>query len=272
MLKFYRMHGLGNKFVIYDLRDGIVDLENLDNYLQKNNLLESDYDQKIILSETKQADVLMDIYNIDGSTSSACGNATRCVARIIAKETGKSLINIQTNNRILPATKISETDFQINMGKVLLAWQDIPLAKECDPQNLDLLSKKISKTEINSGFALNIGNPHIIFFAQDIDKISLQDDISWIENDPLFSEGVNINIAQIIDKNNIKLKVWERGAGATLACGTGASATAYAAYRQNMANKNVNILLPGGNLQITITDDDEILMIGATCLQEYCDI
>jgi diaminopimelate epimerase len=174
--------------------------------------------------------------------------------------------------RVLQVKQISASDFQVNMGKALLDWQDIPLSKECDPQNLALLPSKDSLNIISNGFSLNIGNPHIIFFIQDIEKISLKDDVAWLEKDPLFSEGVNINIAQIVNKNHIKLKVWERGAGATLACGTGACASFYAAYKCGLVSNWADVCLPGGKLQISVTDNQEIFMLGSTNMQEVRDI
>lgn len=259
MLKLYKMHGIGNKFIIYDLRQQ----ENIKipSELDKN----LDYDQKIILLNSKKADILMKIYNADGSEASACGNATRCVASIIAKETRKDNITIETPNRILQVKKITDTKYQVNMGKPLLSWDKIAVIKDCDTQNLALLTDP----KFTKGFALNIGNPHLVFFVDDIDNISLKEEVSFLENHPLFKYGVNINIAQIISKNEIKLKTWERGAGETLSCGTGACATGYVAYHKKLTNNNITISMPGGTLDIKISNNNEIYMSGETELEYY---
>ena len=262
MVTFYKMHGVGNKFVIYDLRSSSLNVNELNSKLLNNKLEDTDYDQKIILLNAKESDVFMKIYNIDGSEASACGNATRCVAYIISKEKNIDSISIETPNRILTASKITNSIYSVNMGTALLSNADIPLTKNCDPQNIKLLDEH----KFGTGFALNVGNPHIVFFVKNINNISLKQDVAFLEKHTIFKEGVNINIAQIISNNQIQLKTWERGAGETKACGTGACATAYAAFHQRLITNQVSISMPGGTLEISISDDNQIFMSGETSL------
>lgn len=264
MVKFYRMNGIGNKFIIYDLRNSDMTLEEV-NILSQNQNPDS-FDQKIILLDSKKSDVLMKVYNSDNSVGTACGNASRCVARIVSEDgLDKEIITIETCNRVLEVRRITATRYDVNMGKPLLSWDSIALTRECDPQNLELLNHK----KFGNGFALNVGNPHIVFFVQDIKDILLTQEVSFLGKDTLFKDGVNINIAQIISTNEIQLKTWERGAGETLACGTGACATAYSAYYQGLIGSDSKVYMPGGDLDIKILDDN-IFMSGETALEEVC--
>jgi len=240
MIPFLKMHGLGNDFVIIDQRKQRYqfDVKNV-----SNRRLGIGCDQLIIIEESVNADCRMRIYNPDGGEAGACGNATRCVAYVIIKEKKTNEVKIAVKNKILKCWKAENNLIKVDMGKPSLKWEEIPLAESCDTTNLP-----ISYGELKKPMAVNMGNPHVIFFVQNINSIDLQVIGPKIEKDPLFPERVNVNIAQI-QNGKILLKVWERGAGETLACGSGACATLVAAIKQKqIAKRSCIISLPGGEL------------------------
>ncbi len=252
----YLMHGLGNKFAIFDLR------KNPD-FAYQNYQFDYDYDQLIILRASKNADLEMQILNKDGSCADACGNATRCVADIIYQTSGQEAATIETVNRILATKKIAE-NYQVNMGQANFTWYDIPLAYELDTLNLELLDTQ----KFGKAVAVNVGNPHLVFFVENIAEVNLAEEVAGLETADLFPENININIAHIADAQNIKLETWERGAGATAACGTGACATAVAAYKKQLIELPVQITMPGGSLKIILNENREILMTGGVKLEK----
>ena len=248
------MHGLGNDFVIIDARVALNAIE----ITQARAAAIADRhrgigcDQLIILRQSTKADVRMDIYNNDGSPSEACGNATRCVVSLLGKD-----VSIETDGGLLAGT-LSDTDsaVTINMGEPAFDWQNIPLAYAMDSANIP-----VGWEELNNPIAVNVGNPHIIFFVDDIQTVDLARLGPQIETDPLFPERINVNIAEIRD-GAINLRVWERGAGLTQACGTGACATAVAAIKRNLVSGPVKVNLPGGTLLINWALGQSISMNG----------
>jgi len=256
-MKYYRMNGLGNQFYVFDLR-GQAER----GYQELHNLTQADYDQLVVMLDSDKADCFMKIYNIDGSLVEACGNATRCVARLISTEQNKNDVTIETVNRLLNAKKIRD-NYQVEMGIAKTEWQDIPLAQELDAREVSVLNE----AKFGKGFCVNVGNPHIVFFVADLDEVNLEKEVSHLERNELFPEGVNINVAQIISSKIIKAKTWERGAGATLACGTGACATFFAANQRDLVGLEVRLDLPGGALDISLNESNEILMTGDANLE-----
>lgn len=244
------MHGLGNDFIIVDERVMAKPINRQKISAYSNRFTGIGCDQFIILNDSDKADVAMEIYNSDGSKVGACGNASRCVVSLIGKD-----ISIETDGGIISGKK-SNNNIIMNMGKPLFDWQSIPLAYAMDSSAMPLAWENL-----DNGFCINVGNPHIIFFVDNHDEINLSKLGPIIEHDTIFPEGININVAQIID-HEIILHVWERGAGLTRACGTGACASAVAALSKKLVKSPVNVILPGGTLQITWLEGDDILMSG----------
>ncbi len=244
------MHGLGNDFIIVDERcmDKPVNREKIAAYA--NRYTGIGCDQFILLNDSDKADVAMQIYNSDGSKAGACGNASRCVVSLIDKN-----ISIETDSGIISGKK-HDKKISMNMGKPLFDWPSIPLAYAMDSSRLPL-----AWDSLNNGFCVNVGNPHIIFFVNDHSEIKLNLLGPIIENDTIFPERINVNIARV-DGNEIILHVWERGAGLTRACGTGACATAIAALTKKLVQSPVDIILPGGTLTIEWREGEDIFMSG----------
>ncbi len=258
------MNGLGNDFNVFDLRKTKeLSFAEIIELTKKNNLNEI-YDQLLLILPSKKADCFMKIYNIDGSLADACGNGTRCVARIIASHLKKEIVEIETENRIISAELLQGGEIcEVSMGEAKTKPEEIPVLS-----NSNLIKNLLPQKKFGIGFAVNVGNPHIVFFVKNLDKINLEKEVSFLENDNIFPKKININIAEIIDQENIKLITWERGAGATLACGTGACATAYAAYKQKLIGNYVDISMPRGFVTI-IPADNNIIMIGDANLDEH---
>jgi len=248
--KFVKMHGLGNDFVIFDFRDKDYDLTNEQITLMGDRHLGIGYDQLIILKSSVEADCEMIIYNHDGSRAEACGNATRCVAMLI----GQKELSIKVNNKILSAKYKSDEEITVNMGKPEFEWDKIPLAHEMDTLDLWLSGVK--------GQAVNMGNPHLVIFVTDSDKYNVEELGPKFEHDKLFPNRINVNFAQVIDESNIKLRIWERGTGETIACGSGACATYAVANKFNKVAGKANIHLKGGVLKIESSADGSIIMTG----------
>ena len=257
LINAYRMDGLGNNFVIIDRRKGSLEItkDKIVNLANKKVFI---FDQLITLEKKDGNTYPIKIFNPDGIEVTACGNGSRCVAYLISQEDKQKNILIKTKERVLNAEIIGKQNVKINMGKVKLNWKEIPLSEKMNTEqiNIDLVGK-----EHGYGFCLNVGNPHIIFFVKDCFKIKIKELGPKIENYKYFPERTNVTFAQVLDKKNIKVNVWERGAGQTKACGTAACATAVAASMKGLTDKNSNILFKEGNLQINY--EEEIFMSGS---------
>ncbi len=257
---FVKMHGLGNDFVVVDARAGdflptaaaIRDLADRRTGIGFDQLI------TLTLPTDTRADIFMRIHNADGGEVAACGNATRCVARLVARETHAKTATIQTGAGLLHAS-IAAPDgmVSVDMGLARTQWRDIPLARAVDTLDLPL-----QLGPLRHPVAVSMGNPHAVFFVADAAAIDLADLGPRLECDPLFPDRANIGIAQIIDAGNIRLRVWERGVGITRACGTGACAAAVAAARRGLTRRRVAIALDGGDLDLHWRDDGHVLMTG----------
>tara|TARA_R110001606_G_scaffold374956_2_gene533040 strand:- start:9891 stop:10697 length:807 start_codon:yes stop_codon:yes gene_type:complete len=250
--RFHKMHGLGNDFVIIDAREEEMELSSAKATAIADRRSGIGCDQLIILRPSDKADVRMQIYNADGSEVEACGNASRCVAKLIGDET-----RIETAGGIIIGSA-TEDGAIVDMGKPRFEWQSIPLAYAMDTLNMPL-----GWEDLQNPAAVNVGNPHVIFFVEDSDIVELDRLGPMIEVDPLFPEKVNVNVAHIRD-GTIHLRVWERGVGLTRACGTGACATAVAAIKRGLVSSPVQVDLPGGSLVISWKDGENIQMQGPT--------
>ena len=262
VIKAFRMDGLGNKFIIVDRRkdfvniskEKIIHLGNLESFHR-----DIGFDQIIFIEKEVDKAFPITIFNSDGNEISACGNGSRCIAYLLGKDLNTKTVRLKTNNRLLEAKILGDLDVELAMGKPVFEWDKIPLSKKIDHSDVTL---NIDDKIFTNGFSLNVGNPHIIFFVKDCFEYDLKILGPKIENHELFSEKTNVTFAQVDNKNNIKVNVWERGAGLTKACGTAACATAVAATIKKLTENNINIKFKEGNLNIKIDKDLNIFMRG----------
>ncbi len=256
MLKFKKMHGLGNDFVMIDCRGGqdVLSKEQVIAISNRKRGVGCDQLIHILPPKSAEADIFLDMYNPDGSELRACGNGTRCAADIIMQETGQDRVVIETVAGLLVCTRAEGGMVTADMGVPKLDWQDIPLSKECDTLHLPLDGDPV---------AVNIGNPHCVFFVDDADQVDLEGLGAKFERDPLFPDRVNVEFISVLAPNHLRMRVWERGAGVTEACGSGACASAVAAIRRELTDRSVKITLDGGDLHLEWREsDDHILMTG----------
>ena len=261
---FIKMNGLGNDFAIFDGRAAPLSFSAAQASAIADRESGIGFDQLIVMEPTDKADVFMRIMNSDGSEVDACGNATRCVARLVAGEVKRPGVIIETNAGLLTAQILSEDQVTVDMGQPKFEWQDIPLSEEFrDTRMIELQVGPIDAPILHSPSVVNVGNPHCLFWVDDVEKYDLAKFGPMLENHPLFPERANISLAHVTSKNALTLKVWERGAGLTKACGTAACAAGVAAARKNLTGRNVAVTLPGGDLQIYWREaDNHILMTG----------
>ena len=258
LINAFRMDGLGNDFVIIDRRKNSIDLtkEKIVELGSRSNI---GFDQIIFIEKEKEKFFPITIFNSDGGEISACGNGSRCVAYLLGKNLNTKDIKLKTKNRLLNGKIVGNLQVELEMGKPLFSYEDIPLSKKINPADVTL---EINNKKFTSGFCVNVGNPHIIFFVKNCFEHDLKTIGPKIENHDLFPEKTNVTMAQIIDENNITVNVWERGAGLTKACGTAACATAIAALKNKLASDKVDIKFKQGSLNIKIDKADNIFMTG----------
>lgn len=256
-IKFIKMHGLGNDFVVIDNRNEKYDISSENVVFLGDRHRGVGFDQLLLLEKSDQCDVFMRVYNSDGSQAGGCGNGARCVAKYIYELEGIKNLTMETTTTIWKTSYLGSGLYQVNMGKPKLKWNEIPLAKEVNTLEVDIgLSTK--------AICVNVGNPHAVFFVKDIKDINLEKDGLYVEKHPMFPEKTNVEFAQIIDNKTIRMRVWERGEGVTQACGTGATATLIAAVRKRFIAKEANIILDGGILHVLWDKENsgEVLMSG----------
>lgn len=244
-LTFRKMHGAGNDFVVLDSRGrDAVTTPALAKALGDRHRGVG-FDQLAELRDCDEADLRLDFWNADGSMAGACGNATRCVAWLVMHETGNDAVSIRTERGILKAVR-QNGQVWVNMGPPLLAWDAIPLAREVNPQNLPLPGDPVG---------VGMGNPHCVFFVEDAETVALNVDGPRIEHDPLFPQRTNVEFASLTGPDRLRMRVWERGTGVTLACGSGACAVAVAAAKRGLTGRRVVMDLDGGTLIADWRDD-----------------
>jgi diaminopimelate epimerase len=258
-LKFLKMHGLGNDFVIFDARNTPIDLTASQTQSIADRRRGIGCDQVILLENARnRGDVMMRIYNSDGGEVEACGNAARCIGGLLMDETGSDQITIETLSGLLIAIKAG-TSICVDMGPAYIKWDDIPLATEMDTLNLN-----ITEGVLSNPVAVGVGNPHAVFFVDDVTKIDLDKIGPVLENHKFYPKKANIEVAQIMSRTHIRLRIWERGVGITQACGTGACATLVAAVRRNLTECSAIVELDGGALDIEWCNGKHIFMTGPT--------
>ena len=260
-IKAFKMDGLGNDFIIIDNREKITNLDK-EQIIKICDRKFEGCDQLILIKKHETSDASLEFYNSDGGTSGACGNGTRCVADLLARESRKKVIILNTLSGNLRSEILGDKLVSTEMGVGKTKWNEIPLSKDLNTKNLNIKIFDLDNNEHIGGTAINIGNPHIIFFVKNNENFDIKKIGSEIENHELFPEKCNVTLATIISKNLIKVKVWERGAGLTKACGTAACATAFAAKKNGLTNNKVDIEFATGKLSISIDDKNSIHMKG----------
>ncbi|MBL8711578.1 MAG: diaminopimelate epimerase [Alphaproteobacteria bacterium] len=259
--KFVKMHGLGNDFAIFDGRSAALSI------LPETIIKIGDrrtgigFDQMVIIDPPRSpgTDAFLRIYNNDGTEVGACGNATRCIGKLLIDETKKQKVTLETKAAKLEAVMMGDA-VSVDMGNVNLGWQQIPLKRE-----EDTISVPVEESLLDRAVAVNVGNPHAVFFMQkNVDDFPLEKMGPRVEEDPIFPEKTNVEVANVLSRSKIRMRVWERGAGITRACGTGACAVAVAGVRKGLTDRKVTVVLDGGNLDIEWREsDNHVIMTGA---------
>lgn len=246
-LPFMKMHGAGNDFVILDSRHGAgrVMLPALAAAIGDRNTGVG-FDQLAEILPSDSADFQLDFWNNDGSEAGACGNASRCVADYMMRDLGRDTVRFATQRGVLEARRLPDGRVSVNMGTPQLDWDQVPLAHEADTLHLPLKGDPA---------AVGMGNPHCVFFVDDADAVALSDLGPVIEHDPLFPARTNVEFASVTGPDHLRMRVWERGAGVTLACGSGACAAAVAAHLRGLTGRSVRLDLDGGRLEIDWHED-----------------
>ena len=264
MTAFVKMHGLGNDFVVFDARDTAISLTPAYVRAIADRHFGVGCDTVVMIRPGgAQADASVLFYNADGSESESCFNATRCVARLLMDERGLARVKLSTKGGLLAASDAGKGSVMVDMGPPRLDWQQVPLAREVDTMNFQL---DIGGSSLPVS-AVSMGNPHCVLFVPDAEKAPLTQLGPRIETLPFFPNRTNVEFAQVLDKERIRMRVWERGVGVTLACGTGACATAVAAIRRGLTGRKVELLLDGGSLIIEWREEDgHVLMTGPTAM------
>ena len=269
-MKLWKMNGAGNAFAIFDARSTPF-APSVEQIRQIAADLKAD--QVIALERDATKDVFMRIWNADGGQVSACGNASRCVGQLILDETGKDRITIQTEADMLKAFRAEGGLITVDMGSPLMGWADIPLAEKMDVRGVDLKIGPIDKPILALPTVVSMGNPHAVFFVEDVSAYDIPKICPLVENHPLFPQGTNVGFAQVIDKQTIRLRVWERGAGLTRACGTGACAALVCAARARLTGRKARVIVDGGDLFIDWREsDDHVYMTGPVELEFETDV
>ena len=259
-IKLTRMNGAGNTFIIHDSTDNNIKInKNFIHYLLDSKKIKK-FDQFVEINKSENSDAKVTFWNIDGSEAEMCGNALRCISSLILNKKDISECHIETIKRNIKCWKKNEKIF-VDIGKPILNWNEIPLKENISMVStleIDLLSPPCDLPQFS---AVNVGNPHAVFFFDD-KAPNLLEVGKLIEENEMFPTKINVSFAKVIDAKNIKLDVWERGVGITQACGSAACATVVASASLGYTKREVNVILPGGNIEINWQNDDHIVMTG----------
>jgi diaminopimelate epimerase len=260
-IKAYKMDGLGNDFVIIDQRIKNIEFsrEQIIKICDRNFI---GCDQLIIIKKNRELDAGLEFYNSDGSTSGACGNGTRCAAYLLSKENNNKEITVWTASGIIRANILKDNLVKTQIGVPKTKWNEIPISENINTKNLGIKIMDENNNEHIGGIAINVGNPHVIFFVESINNFNIKKIGPAIENNKLFPEKCNVTIAEVINQNLIKVKVWERGAGQTKACCTAACATAVAGNINGLTKTSTDIEFELGRLSIFLDEKNSIHMKG----------
>lgn len=265
---YRKMNGAGNAFVVLDLRESGAKITAEAVEFIAASATGPGCDQLITIEKRKGADnFFMGVWNADGSEVSACGNAARCVGWLLMEEAGTDEITFSTGSGSIKAARVGADRIAVDMGEPKFHWRDIPLAEQMDDTRyVDIKLGPIDSPVLWGPSAVNVGNPHCIFFVDDAEAHELDRFGPMIEHHPLFPERANVSVAEVRSKHAIRLRVWERGAGITKACGTAACAALVAAHRRRLTGRKATVMLDGGDLAIEWRDDNHIVMTGPFAL------
>jgi diaminopimelate epimerase len=260
---FRKMNGLGNDFVVLDARHQAIPLTPAAAQRIADRSSGIGCDTVVVLEPSTRADLMMRFYNADGSESSACGNASRCIAWLVHQESGATEPQLETKAGVLRTKVHQDGTVTVNMGKPKFRWDEIPLSEAFhDTRQIELQIGPIDKPILHSPSVVNVGNPHCIFWVEDVTAYQLDRFGPILEHHPRFPERANISLAQITSPASMILRVWERGIGLTQACGTGACAATVCAARKGLTDRSVTVTLPGGDLHVDWRADDHMWMTG----------
>jgi diaminopimelate epimerase len=264
MTSFRKMHGLGNDFVVFDARTQGCPLDTATARAVADRRFGIGCDQVIVIENgNSEFDAVMKIQNADGGEVESCGNAARCVARLLMEETGRDTVRIDTVGGALVCSDAGSGLVTVDMGAPKLMWNEVPLAKAADTNMFHL---NVDGTN-HVASAVSVGNPHVVLFVDDADAAPVASLGARIETHPMFPQRTNVEFVSVHRDDKLRMRVWERGVGITSACGTGACATAVAAFRRGLTGRKVEILLDGGTMQIELREsDDHVLMTGPATL------
>ena len=262
---FIKMHGLGNDFAIFDGRREKVHISTDRIRELADRRTGIGFDQMVIINppQTTGTDAFLRIYNADGSEVGACGNATRCIGKLLIAELDKLEVVLETKADKLRA-KMVGAKICVDMGNVNLEWHKIPLSHLEQTDNLS-----VSEGSLKHPVAVNVGNPHAVFFVEDVDRVPLKTLGPKIEYNPLFPERTNVEVAQVLSPTKLRMRVWERGAGITQACGTGACAVAIAGVRRGLTQRKATVVLDGGELEIEWRESDNHVLMTGDAVEVY---
>jgi diaminopimelate epimerase len=271
MVPFLKMHGLGNDFVVFDARERSLSLTAAKAQILADRHFGIGCDTVVLIQPgTAAADARLVFYNADGGEVESCGNASRCIARLLMDERGLARVKLDTKGGLLVCEDAGKGLVRVDMGPPGLLWNEVPLAQAVD--HTDKFELKVDGTSLLVG-AVSMGNPHCVIFVDDALKAPVTSLGPRIETHPLFPNRVNVEFAQVMDQDHIRMRVWERGVGVTLACGTGACATAVAAARLGLANRKVEVTLDGGKLLLDWRESDgHVLMTGPAVTVFYGEV
>jgi diaminopimelate epimerase len=268
-LPFIKMNGLGNEIVMVDLRGSRRVLGAAEARAIAARKA-SRFDQMMVLhdSKTPGTEAYVRIYNTDGSEAEACGNGMRCIAWVVAEKTGRKALKFETKAGVLDVGVAGIDRITVDMGTPKFGWRDIPLSEPFhDTRRIELQIGPIDKPILHSPSVVNVGNPHALFWVEDVGAYDLGRIGPLLENHPIFPERANISLAHVVSPTAIALRTWERGAGLTKACGSAACAATVCAARKKLTERRVTVTLPGGPLEIEWRADDRIVMTGPVELE-----
>jgi len=260
---FLKMNGLGNDFVVVEARSAPFEPSSAEVRAIADRASGVGCDQLIMIGDSDAADAFVRFWNADGVEVDACGNGSRCAALLLMQASGRNDATFETRAGLLTALKAGDGKIAVDMGVPGLRWDQIPLSEEMDTRGIELQVGPIDNPHLHTPGCVSMGNPHVVFFVPDAEAAPVREAGSLIELHPLFPEGVNVGFAQIKARDRIRLRVWERGAGLTKACGTGACAALVAASRRGFVDRKATLELDGGELVIEWRpQDDHVIMTG----------
>jgi len=264
---FLKMNGLGNDFVVVEARSAPFEPSAAEVRAIADRNSGIGCDQLILIGRSDTADAFVRFWNADGVEIDACGNGSRCVGLLLMQASGRDEASFETRAGRLTALKAEGGQISVDMGQPGLRWDQIPLAEAMDTRGIELQVGPIDNPHLHTPGCVSMGNPHVVFFVPDADVAPVRQSGSLIEHHPMFPEGVNVGFAQVKARDRIRLRVWERGAGLTKACGTGACAALVAASRRGLADRKATLELDGGDLVIEWrAEDDHVIMTGPASL------